>query len=86
MIEPGAAFDAGMQAVAVGLAATVGGVKAEETQDAQVVFLDARARLTDEAHALRRNVREAACLSLTKLAQTCQVRRRALIPISIIQS
>ena len=49
--KPGAAGDAGLHALAVRRAVAVGGVKAEEAENAQVIFGDARGRLADEAHA-----------------------------------
>ena len=45
---------------ASGGALAIGGVEAEEAQDAQIVLGDARCRLADEAHAPRRDVVEPA--------------------------
>ena len=42
------------------IAGAIGGVKAEEAQDAQIVFRDALARIADEAHAARGEIGEPA--------------------------
>ena len=61
LVEPVAAGDAGGKPFGVGMAAgAVGGVKAEEAQDAQVIFRDALCRIADEAHAPRRQIVEPA--------------------------
>ena len=55
--EAVAAGDAGGEACGVGMiAGAVGGMKAEEAQDAQIVFRDALGRIADEAHAPRRQI------------------------------
>ena len=48
--EPLARIDRGGEAGAVGGAAAIGGVEAEEAQDAQIVLGDAPARIADEPH------------------------------------
>ena len=59
-VEPGTAVDAGGDPLRVGRALAVGGVEAEEPQDAQVVLGDARGGIADEAHAPRLDVGEPA--------------------------
>ena len=60
LLEAGAGVDAGGEALWVGSALAIGGVEAEEPQDAQIVFGDARRRVADEAHAPRLDVGEPA--------------------------
>src|SRR5262249_59701202 len=60
LLETGGGVDAGGEARRVGSAWAVGGVEAEEPQDGQIVFGDARRRVTDEAHAPRLDVGEPA--------------------------
>ena len=60
-LEPVAAGDAGGDAFGVGMAAgAIGGMKAEEAQNAQIVFRDAISRIADEAHAPRGQIVEPA--------------------------
>ena len=58
--KAGAGEDAGVHAGRIGRARAEMRMKAEEAQDAQVVFLDPPPRLADEAHALRGNIGKAA--------------------------
>ena len=61
LVEPVAAGDAGGEPFGVGMVAgAIGGMEAEEAQDAQIVFRDALARIADEAHAPRRQIVEPA--------------------------
>ena len=58
--EAGAPGDAGGKPGGIGRALAIGGVEAEEAQDAQIILGDALARLADEAHAPRREIGEPA--------------------------
>ena len=60
LFEAGASGDAGGDPCRVERALAIGGMKAEEAQDAQVVFRDARGSVADEAHAPRLDVGEPA--------------------------
>ena len=51
LVEAGAPGDAGGNPCRVERALAIGGMKAKETQDAKVVFGDARGGVADEAHA-----------------------------------
>ena len=51
LLEPGAQFDRGFEPLLIHLALAVISVEAEEAENAQIVFLDARFGLADEAHA-----------------------------------
>ena len=58
--EPRARGDAGGKPRGVGQPVAIGGVEAEEAQDAQIILGDALCRVADEAHAARFEVGEAA--------------------------
>ena len=58
--RPARAGDAGGDPCRVERALAIGGMEAEEAQDAQVVFRDARGGVADEAHAPRLDVGEPA--------------------------
>ena len=58
--KPVAQRHAGRQPLRVERPLAVSGVKAEEAQDAQIIFGDAPARIADEAHAPRQQIRQAA--------------------------
>ena len=60
LFEAGASGDAGGDPCRVERALSIGGMKAKEAQDAQVVFGDARGSVADEAHAPRLDVGEPA--------------------------
>ena len=61
LVEAVAARDAGGKTLGVRMiAGAVGGMEAEEAQDAQIIFRDALARVADEAHAARRKIVKAA--------------------------
>ena len=60
LFEARARGDAGVQARGIGRAVAIGGVEAEEAQDAQIILGDARSRLADEAHAPRVEIGEPA--------------------------
>ena len=59
MRKPATLADRGGETVGIERALAVFGVEAEQAQDAQEIFADARARIADEAHASRREVGEA---------------------------
>ena len=52
--------DAGREPGRIGRAVAIGGMEAEEPQDAQIILGDARRRRADEAHAPRGEIVEAA--------------------------
>ena len=60
LLETGARGDAGGKPRGIGQPVAIGGVEAEEAQDAQIILGDAFCRVADEAHAPRFEVRNAA--------------------------
>ena len=56
LVEAGAPGNAGGKPRRIGRALAIGGMKAKETQDTEIVFGDARGGIADEAHASCRDV------------------------------
>ncbi len=84
LVESFSRGNAGSQPSGVGMTGAIGGVKAEEPQNAQVVFLDAFCGIADETHAAMSKIIEAAGI-IVEGAIACHGQRvdREIAPLGI---